>query len=82
MCILSYNNIMSWVIINHMLITFQLNNLMVVGYDSYHDSVKKNMSVGGFVASLNKPLTKYYSKCTFQHNSQELVDQLVICMIS
>ena len=32
---------------------------MVVGYDSYHDSVKKGQSVGGFVASLNQTLTKY-----------------------
>ena len=59
----------------------QLKDLMVVGYDSYHDSLKKGMSVGGFVASLNNSLTKYYSKCTFQHNSQELLDQLIMCMI-
>ena len=53
---------------------------MVIGYDSYHDSLNKSMSVGGFVASLNKSFTKYYSKCTFQHNSQELLDQLIVCM--
>ena len=54
---------------------------MVVGFDTYHDSLKKGMSVGGFVASLNSSLTQYYSKCTFQHNSQELLDQLLICMV-
>jgi len=57
-----------------------LKDLMVVGYDTYHDSVKKGQSVGGFVASLNPNLTKYHSRCTFQHTGMELADGLKVCM--
>ena len=31
---------------------------MVVGIDTYHDSVNKGQSVGGFVASMNRTCTK------------------------
>ncbi len=57
-----------------------LKGLMVVGIDSYHDSAKKGRSVGAFIASMNKHLTRYYSRCTFQHNMQELMDGLKVCM--
>ncbi|VDI77989.1 aubergine [Mytilus galloprovincialis] len=53
-----------------------LKNLMVIGIDSYHDSAKKGRSVGGVVASINPALTRYYSRCTFQHSMQELSDGL------
>ena len=52
---------------------------MVVGIDTYHDSAKKGRSVAGYVASMNKNLTRYYSRVAFQHNQQELVDGLVVC---
>ena len=66
--------------ITFLLLSFQLNNLMVVGYDTYHDSSKKGRSVGGVIASLNRSCTRYYSKCTFQHSMQELLDSLKVCM--
>lgn len=53
---------------------------MVVGIDSYHDSSKKGRSVGGVIASMNQALTRYYSRCTFQHSMQELMDGLKVCM--
>lgn len=53
---------------------------MVVGIDTYHDSAKKGRSVGGFVASLNKTFTRYYSQTVFQSNMQELIDGLKISM--
>ena len=53
---------------------------MVVGIDTYHDSAKKGRSVGGMIASLNSALTRYYSRCTFQHSMQELLDELKVCM--
>ena len=46
----------------------------MVGIDTYHDSAKKGRSVGGIVCSLNRNLTRYYSACTFQMQTQELVD--------
>ncbi|XP_020631825.1 piwi-like protein 1 isoform X2 [Orbicella faveolata] len=53
-----------------------LQRTMVIGIDCYHDSSTKGRSVGGFVASMNKTLTKYYSKVSFQHTGMELIDQL------
>jgi aubergine-like protein len=57
-----------------------MKGLMVVGMDTYHDSAKKGRSVGAFIATMNKHLTRYYSRCTFQHNMQELTDGLKVCM--
>ena len=57
-----------------------LKNIMVVGIDSYHDSAKKGQSVGALVASMNGTLTKYYSRCVFQHTHQELLDGLKVCL--
>ncbi len=51
---------------------------MVVGIDSYHDSAAKGRSVGAFIASMNASLTRFYSRCTFQHNMQELMDGLKV----
>nr|AFQ20832.1 PIWI [Hydra vulgaris] len=54
--------------------------VMVVGYDVYHDSLTKGKSFGGFVASTNKSLTNYYSRITAHTSHQEICDQLKICM--
>lgn len=51
-----------------------LKNIMVVGYDSYHDSSMKGRSVGGICCSMNSTLTKYYSRVTFQTSHQEMID--------
>jgi len=59
-----------------------LKKLMVVGFDVYHDSLTKGKSVGGFIASTNKHLTRYYSRTTSQTSHQEIADQLKVCMIS
>jgi aubergine-like protein len=40
---------------------------MVVGFDTYHDSVNKGQSVGGFVASVNPSLTRYDPETTNHH---------------
>nr|XP_022341463.1 piwi-like protein 1 isoform X1 [Crassostrea virginica]XP_022341464.1 piwi-like protein 1 isoform X1 [Crassostrea virginica]XP_022341465.1 piwi-like protein 1 isoform X1 [Crassostrea virginica] len=57
-----------------------LKNLMVVGVDTYHDSAKKGRSVGGVICSLNQKLTRYYSRTTFQHTAEELINGLVITL--
>ena len=49
---------------------------MVIGFDTYHDSEKSGLSCGGFVASLNKSLTRYYSQAIFQSRHEELVSGL------
>lgn len=55
---------------------------MVIGIDIYHDSAGKKQSVCGFVASMNKLCTRWYSRCNVQPVSQELVDGLKICFTS
>ena len=51
---------------------------MVVGIDVYHD--KASSSVGGFVASINPGITRWYSRTCFQGRGQELIDGLKVCL--
>jgi len=46
--------------------------LMVIGYDTYHDSTQRNKSVGGFVCSLNDELTRWYSRVAYHTNNDEM----------
>lgn len=55
---------------------------MVVGIDVYHDASHGGRSVGGFVASTNRSLTRWYSRVCFQTPGQELVDGLKMCLTS
>lgn len=55
---------------------------MVVGIDVYHDASRGGRSVGGFVASTNRSLTRWYSRVCFQTPGQELVDGLKLCLTS
>ncbi|XP_078456722.1 piwi-like protein 1 [Lampetra fluviatilis] len=59
-----------------------IKQLMVVGVDSYHDTITRGQSVCGFVASLNQTITRWYSRCIFQHAAQEMIDGLKVCMQS
>ncbi|XP_075541342.1 piwi-like protein 1 isoform X4 [Dermacentor variabilis] len=49
-----------------------LQGVMCIGYDTYHDCRQKGLSAGGFVASLNKTLTRWYSRVSFHQTHQEL----------
>lgn len=55
---------------------------MVIGVDIYHDAAGKKQSICGFVASMNRTCTRWYSKCMLQPVGQELVDLLKICFTS
>ncbi|KAM4808124.1 piwi-like protein 1 [Rhinophrynus dorsalis] len=57
-----------------------LKDLMVVGIDCYHDSTSGRRSIGGFVASLNQGMTRWFSRCVLQDPKQEIVDGLKVCM--
>ncbi|KAK6165172.1 hypothetical protein SNE40_023615 [Patella caerulea] len=59
-----------------------MKSLMIVGIDVYHDVAKGKRSIAGFVASMNKSCTRYYSRCYFQGPQQELIDGLKTCLIS
>lgn len=53
---------------------------MVIGIDVYHDASRGGRSVGGFVASMNKNLTRWYSRVCFQSPGQELIDGLKMAL--
>ncbi|XP_077302628.1 argonaute 3 [Arctopsyche grandis] len=56
--------------------------LMVIGIDVYHSAESSNKnSVGGFVASYNDSLTRWYSRVCFQSTHQEIVDKIKICLL-
>ena len=57
-------------------------SLMVIGIDVYHDPARGGRSVGGVVASMNKPLTRWYSRVCFQTPGQELIDGLKVALTS
>ncbi|XP_053313403.1 piwi-like protein 1 [Spea bombifrons] len=57
-----------------------LKELMIVGIDCYHDTSSGRRSVGGFVASLNQGMTRWFSRCVLQDQKQEIVDALKVCM--
>ena len=53
-----------------------LKDTMVLGYDTYHDSLHKDKSVGALVASINKTLTRFVSSAEFHTNQSELTDKM------
>uniref|UniRef100_UPI00358F629F piwi-like protein 1 n=1 Tax=Myxine glutinosa TaxID=7769 RepID=UPI00358F629F len=57
-----------------------LKDLMVIGVDTYHDTSMRGSSIGGFVASLNGRMTRWYSRVIMQNPGQELADGLKVCI--
>ena len=49
-----------------------LKKTMVIGYDTYHDTVNKAKSVGALVASLDDNFTSYTSTCDFHEPNMEV----------
>ncbi|KAK7067292.1 Piwi-like protein 2 [Halocaridina rubra] len=58
-----------------------ISGLMVCGIDVYHDPVHKGASVVGFVASFNNTLTRWFSRSSFQHPSEEIISGLKISLL-
>ncbi|KAG8452990.1 hypothetical protein GDO86_004701 [Hymenochirus boettgeri] len=57
-----------------------LGDMMVIGIDCYHDTLSGRRSIAGFVASMNKGLTRWFSRCVLQDQRQEIVDGLKHCL--
>lgn len=45
---------------------------MVVGYDTYHDSLQKGQSVGAFLCSINQSLTAWFSRVSYHRDRDEM----------
>ena len=52
-----------------------VKGLMVVGYDTFHDTSKKDLSVGAIVCTINNSLTKYLSYTALHRSGEELCTQ-------
>lgn len=57
---------------------FQPKEVLIIGYDTYHDSAHKGRSVGGFVSSLNASLTQWFSKVAFHEDQNEMSSKLAL----
>lgn len=55
---------------------------MVVGIDSFHDILRGRRSIGGFVASTNPELTRWFSQVAIQIQGEELVPGLRLFMVA
>ncbi|XP_073404629.1 piwi-like protein 1 [Dendrobates tinctorius] len=57
-----------------------LEKTIIIGIDCYHDTLQGRRSIAGFVASTNKQMTRWFSRCVVQDQRQEIVDGLKFCM--
>ncbi|XP_005371745.1 piwi-like protein 4 [Microtus ochrogaster] len=57
-----------------------LKSLMVVGVDICRDALNKDVTVVGFVASINSRLTRWFSRCVLQRRAADIADCLKVCM--
>lgn len=55
-----------------------MKNIMVVGYDTYHDTQQKGKSVGACLFSMDAVATKYFCQTAIHGDHREQVDNLVM----
>lgn len=58
-----------------------LGGLMVVGFDVCHDPKSKGKSFGAMVASLNKPMSRYFSSVSHHSTGEELSNSLAMNIV-
>merc|ERR1712098_1016334 len=54
-----------------------MKDTMIIGYDTYHDTLHKGKSVGAVVASLNATCTKYISVAHIHSTPQQELEDLM-----
>lgn len=59
-----------------------LESAMVIGIDSFHDIAGGKRSIGGFVASTNPELTRWFSCANVQMKGEELVPGLHVFVVA
>ncbi|XP_054282186.1 piwi-like protein Siwi [Macrosteles quadrilineatus] len=58
-----------------------LGGLMTIGFDVCHDSKQKGKSFGAMVASLNKPMSRYFSAVSHHSTGEELSNDLALNIV-
>lgn len=61
---------------------FPMKSFMIVGMDVYHDTVDRNKSCVGFVASMNEFTSSWWSRTFFQSQLEEIGQKLNSTLIS
>jgi len=59
-----------------------MSGTMIIGYDTYHDTLHKGRSVGAVVASMNSSSTKFMSVANIHSNPQQELDDLICPAVS
>ncbi|KAL1122035.1 hypothetical protein AAG570_003441 [Ranatra chinensis] len=59
-----------------------MKNTMVCGIDTYHDPTGRGSSIAALVASLNQPLTRWFSQICKQVSGRELMEGLTTALLS
>lgn len=57
-----------------------VKGLMVIGYDTWHDSSQKGRSVGAVVATINPSLSRFVSYVTFHTQNEECIAKIGACV--
>ena len=58
-------------------VNMPLTDTMIIGYDTYHDTLHKGKSVGAVVASLNSSFTRFFSVAHIHSNPQQELEDLM-----
>jgi len=61
-------------------LSIPVSDLMVIGYDTWHDASQKGLSIGAVVATTNPALTRFHSSCTMHRNNEENLAQIKACI--
>ncbi|XP_074604111.1 piwi-like protein 1 [Brevipalpus obovatus] len=58
-----------------------VKNMMIAGYDCYHDTTRRGSSVGAFVCSLNPSATRWYSRVRYHQDRNEMSGNFAMNLI-
>jgi len=58
-------------------VAMPLSNSMVIGYDCYHDSTNKTMTVGAAVSSMDPDMTRWYSSSALHKDPKQMAQNIV-----
>lgn len=60
------------------MLSVPLKDLMVMGYDSFHDTANARKSVGAIVSTTNDKLTRFVSIAAVHENNDELLSNMTV----
>lgn len=61
---------------------FPMKSFMIVGIDTYHDTIDRKKSCVGFVASMNEFTSSWWSQTFFQNSLEEIGQKINYCMLN